>query len=185
MEATTIRTSMNKIEEERDTAMTTKERTGTTTQEHEWEIQPLRQPWSDMSILTSVINEQAAENQGTPQTIEDESSRMAMGVLITKIFEAREHAVELRREQLEHAAKGAEARLQKYYLEAGLLHLLPKSATIRGTSHILLLGAFNEKLNKARFNYDRLQRELRETETVLVELEEVKLALEEGAALPV
>ena len=144
-------------------------------------------PWREESIISSIVPEEAEGERGSTLGLDEESSRLATKVLMDKIEETEEHTQQLREEQLQWAIQGAEARLHKYYLQAGLFTLLPKSLAPQGNRGRFTVTAanFEDKIRKARYNYNRIQRELEGTQQVLAGLSEVKRACEDGAVLPV
>ena len=142
-------------------------------------------PWSEETIISSIVPAEAKRGEESTPGLDEESSRLATKVLTDKIEEIKQYVTQLQEEQLQWAVQGAEARLHKYYLQAGLFTLLPKSLTRQGIQRPVTSANFEEKMNKARYNYNRVQHELEGTQQVLVGLSEVKQAFEDGAVLPV
>ena len=116
--------------------------------------------------------------------LEAESNRIALSVLGGKIQDSEEYLADIRRQQVAIITQATEARLGKYYVENGIENLLPMNAPGVAAPTSVINSQSENSLRKAKFNYDRLQKEIERTVEVLEELHAVRCALEGGGRLP-
>ena len=116
--------------------------------------------------------------------LENESNRIALSVLGGKIQDSEEYLSDLRRQQVAIITQATEARLEKYYVENGIMNLLPMNSPGKAVPTSVIDSQSKDSLRKAKFNYDRLQTEIERMVEVLEELHAVRSALEEGGRLP-
>ncbi len=143
-------------------------------------------PLSPDVIVAETGQEETAVLPVTSLAIDEEFSGLAVTVVGTQLTDSEGRLAELREEQLQWATQSTEARLQKYYLQKGLLALLPKCPNQQGKPGISSSSEENidDRIRQARFHYDQLQAEIAQTLEAVFELRQLKAELEKGAVLP-
>lgn len=116
--------------------------------------------------------------------LERESNRIALSVLGGKIQDSEEYLADLRRQQVTTITQATEARLEKYYVDNGIVNLLPMNAPGQAAPTSIINTQSEDAIRKATFNYNRLQKEIERMVEVLEELHAVRSALEDGGQLP-
>ena len=116
--------------------------------------------------------------------LEEESNRIALSVLGGKIQDSEEYLSDLRRQQVSTITQATEARLEKYYVDNGIMNLLPMNAPGQAAPNSVINTQSEDAIRKATFNYNRLQKEIARMVEVLEELHAVRSALESGGQLP-
>lgn len=124
------------------------------------------------------------ERDDDDKGLERESNRIALSVLGGKIQDSEEYLADLRRQQVTTITQATEARLEKYYVDNGIMNLLPMNAPGKVAPTSTINYQSEDAIRKATFNYNRLQKEIERMVEVLEELHAVRSALEDGGQLP-
>ena len=130
------------------------------------------------------VQRAASERANGEEGLERESNRIALSVLGGKIQDSEEYLADLRREQVAIITQATEARLKKYYVENGIMNLLPMNVSGVAAPTSVIDSQSEDSLRKAEFTYNRLQKEIDRMAEVLEELHAVRSALEGGGRLP-
>lgn len=155
----------------------------------EKQVEGVVQPLDAADYLTLLEDADKAQQSAnardaSDKSLEQESNRIALSVLGGKIQDSEEYLADLRRQQVATITQATEARLEKYYVDNGIMNLLPMNAPGQSAPTSIINTQSEDAIRKATFNYNRLQKEITRMVEVLEELHAVRSALEEGGQLP-